>query len=307
MSILISILLATYNGEKYIAEQIESLLSQTVQDFRLFIRDDRSTDSTYPIVMEYAEKYSGKIFAAQNKENTGGAKFNFMRMMIEHKDDYIMLCDQDDIWLPNKIEKTLDALKHTEGIYGKDTPIIFHSDLMVVDGDLNVISPSYRKSASCNFDNVTLNHMLTQNIVTGATACYNKALGDLIRKPEFMMMHDMWIAMVAAAFGHIVHSDEALMLYRQHGGNEVGAKNIKSLSYILQRLLHAKQTKARLEETYTQAGAFLIAYSDMLSTEHKALISEYCRIPQMTKLCRISTLIRLKALRNPKLGHILFV
>lgn len=302
----LSVLLATYNGEKYLPELLDSLFSQTLNNFTLYVRDDCSSDNTWEILMEYANRYP-TLFAEKAEANSGSAKNNFLEMMLKHKSDYTFLCDQDDVWLPDKIEKTLEVLRQTENKYGKDVPIIAHSDLKVVDNKLNVISMSYRKSASCNYNHTALNNLLTQNIVTGSTACYNRALGELIRRPEFTMMHDMWIAMIAAAFGKIVHSDETLLLYRQHGGNELGAKSIMSFSNVFQRLLQAKKTKARLDETYTQAKAFSSAYSDKLSDEQKTLISEYCRIPQMNKLGRVSALIRLKALRSPKLGHLLFV
>ena len=120
---MISILLATYNGEKYIAGQIESLLSQTYKDFKLYICDDKSTDDTYSIITDHALKNPAKIIASQNEINAGGAKYNFIKMLMERKadlamplgqddaDDYIMLCDQDDVWLPDKIENSLKKIK----------------------------------------------------------------------------------------------------------------------------------------------------------------------------------------------------
>ena len=115
---MISILLATYNGERYIAGQIESVLAQTYQDFKLYICDDKSTDGTYSIITEYAARYPGKIIATQNEVNSGGAKFNFLNMMVEFNDDYIMLCDQDDVWLPNKVEVSLKKITEMESEFG---------------------------------------------------------------------------------------------------------------------------------------------------------------------------------------------
>jgi len=188
---VISILLASYNGENYIAEQIESLLAQTEKDFKLFIRDDKSTDETFSIAQGYERKYPGKIFAMQNSENTGGAKRNFIKMMIEHKDEYVMLCDQDDVWLPDKIEKSLEKIREMEEYYGTSMPILVHTDLKVVDEGLNVISHSYEAMANTSFKNNALRNLLTMNIAAGCTALYNRALADIIQaEPSYFVIHD---------------------------------------------------------------------------------------------------------------------
>ena len=105
---MVSILLASYNGAPYIAAQIDSILQQTFRDFMLYIRDDCSNDGTWEIVQAYAAKEPDRIVALQNEENSGSAKHNFFKMMQEHQDNYVMLCDQDDVWHPDKIEKNRD-------------------------------------------------------------------------------------------------------------------------------------------------------------------------------------------------------
>ena len=91
---MISILLAAYNGEKYITEQIDSILSQTYQDFTLYIQDDKSTDSTYKIISEYAQRFPQKVVVSQNEENVGGSKFNFLQMMMKYQSTF-----NSDHWL----------------------------------------------------------------------------------------------------------------------------------------------------------------------------------------------------------------
>ena len=292
---MIYILLASYNGEKYIREQIHSLLNQTVQDFKLFISDDKSTDSTYYILQNYEQQYPDKIFVSQNKVNTGSAKYNFIKMMIEHKSDYIMLCDQDDVWLSDKIEKSINKIKEMEQLYGADTPILVHSDLRVVDENLNIISESFMKLSKIDYKKKSLNSLMVQNIITGCTAIYNRALADLIvSEPEYMMMHDWWLALVAGAFGQIGTIYESSIVYRQHIQNSVGAKNELSFSNIFSRLINYKRIVNSLNSTYKQTKSFLALYNDKFSKEQQNLLSAYASILNQSKIKRLQILFKYK-------------
>ena len=297
---MISILLTSYNGEKYISEQIESLLNQTMQDFRLFISDDRSTDNTFEIALEYAGKYPGKINIVQNKENSGGAKYNFIKMMIEHKDDYVMLCDQDDVWLPNKIEATLTKMKTMENEFGARTPLLVHTDLCVVNEKLETISPSFKAAMNADYGKTRLHNQIIQNTLTGCTAMYNRALADLIiiGIPPFIVMHDWWLMLIASAFGKISSLDMQTVLYRQHNMNEIGAKDVRTFRYKLRKIINNKEIKEAIAGTYLQAESFLNVYKRQLSQEQIDLLEEYCKIPLKNKLKKWQTVLRLGTLKN---------
>ncbi|MCL2627449.1 MAG: glycosyltransferase family 2 protein [Oscillospiraceae bacterium] len=293
---MISVLLAAYNGELYIKEQINSLLSQTVSDFKLYVRDDISTDNTYTIIKEYSQKHPDMIVAEQSKKNTGGAEYNFINMMIEHKDDYVMLCDQDDVWLPDKIEKSLKKIKEMEEEYGADTPLLVHTDLKVVSNDLNVISSSYQKMASKDFNKNSLNYALALSNVGGSTVIYNRTLANLIQAvPDFIVMHDWWLALIAAAFGKIGVVNEATVLYRQHEGNDKGAKRVLSPVYIFYVLTHLKKMAAMIDDSYKQAGAFLRLYEDKLPKDKYEMIQAYASIPRLSRIKRLKTVMKYKA------------
>lgn len=292
---MISILLATYNGERYIAEQIESLLTQTVQDFTLYICDDRSTDNTYAIISDYAKRYAGKIFAKQNEVNSGGAKLNFMKMILEHKDDYVMLCDQDDVWLPNKIEISLNKMHEMESRYGAAMPLLVHTDLRVVDQNLHTMYHSYAKMSRKKFCDRSLNSLLTINIAAGCTELYNRALADLITdEPAYMMVHDWWVLLVAASLGRIGTVYEPTILYRQHDSNDLGAKNVLSLGYVLHFVTNFKKMIEKVCNTYEQAESFLCVYKNMLSDEQRDLLSAYSSIPHYSRIRRLVTVIKRK-------------
>ena len=129
---MIYILLATYNGEKYFSEQIESLLSQTYQDWKLWIHDDGSKDNTVKIIKDYANKYPEKIVFLDDDISCGGAKENFTYVLnnIDKNFDYIMFCDQDDLWLPNRIELFLNEVKIQEK-NNPNLPLVSFSDLIL--------------------------------------------------------------------------------------------------------------------------------------------------------------------------------
>jgi len=292
---MISVLLPTYNGEKYIAEQIESLLSQTFQDFIVYIRDDRSSDKTYSIIQEFAGKNPGKFIISRNEKNTGESKINYFNMMIDHKDDYVMLCDQDDVWLPDKIEKSLKKIREAEGIYGLQTPMLVYTDLTVVNENLKITAHSYEKTANKNFEKNSINSAVTMNNAAGCTSIYNRALAEKITGiPEFYVMHDWWIYLTASCLGKPCVIRESTILYRQHGDNDSGAKNVLSLNYIRNILSNLNKPASMINDSYRQAGAFLKMYKNDLTGEKAELLYSYASLSKASRIKKIRTIIRYK-------------
>lgn len=308
---MIAILMATYNGEKYLREQLDSLFAQTVQDFHLYVSDDASTDSTVDIVRVYQARFPDRITLSQRTTNSGGAWQNYFGLMIACRDDYVMLCDQDDVWLPDKIAVTLDCMRTMEQRYGADTPLLVHTDLTLTDEKLRVTFPSYRRAMCSLFERTRLEHALIQNTFAGCSCMYNRALAELIyAAPAYCVMHDWWLMIVAAAFGHIGFSYQATALYRQHGTNRIGACDMSTLSYKLGRLLHPVAVKHAIDITYRQAREFLSMYHSRLLKRQLRLIQTYCRVPAISKPGKIITLLRLGTIKNTwtrRLGHFLFV
>ena len=308
---MIAILMAAYNGEKYISEQLDSLLGQSRNDFILHIREDCSTDGNWKIIREYENRYQERVRAAKNNRNSGGVKHNFIGMMAEIKDDYVMLCDQDDVWLPDKVEKSIANLKAMEAEYGKEMPLLVHTDLQVVDENLGVIAPSFRAMMKAGYDRTGLRHFVIQNMLSGCTIAYNRALAGLINaEPEYLIMHDWWLGLVAAAFGKIGYLDEQSVLYRQHGRNEIGARDVRTISYKLHKLTHGAEVRKSLAQTYEQAVSFLRLYGPLLTDSQKALLSAYIQIPIHTKIVRFIMINRLGVLKYGlarKIAHFLFI
>lgn len=308
---MIEILMAAYNGETYIAEQIESILKQTEQDWHLTVQDDCSTDRTAEIVKGYWAAFPEKITYHKNERNLGGAKYNFYEMILSADADYIMTCDQDDVWLPNKLEKTLAAMKDLELQYGSENPLLVHSDLTVVNSSLQVISGSMFLSQELDSSRNTFSELLVQNQVTGCTMMINRALLKMFpgRQPGNMIMHDWWAALIAAAFGAIGFVNEPTILYRQHNENEVGAKNTKKLGYNLKRALKMAAARKVLIDTYLQAGDFARVYQDQLTGSQREIVCAYAEMGGYSKLKKWKTLRTYQLWKSGfkrRLGQMLF-
>lgn len=237
----VDILLATYNGEKYIREQIDSILNQTYKEFRLLISDDGSTDGTRDILNEYKAK-DDRIEIFMQEENLGVVKnFEFLLKKVEAK--YYMFSDQDDIWKDEKIEKSLNKIEE-----GFD---LVYSDLEVVDENLNVTYESYWKLKGIykkikkynNFESLYLN-----NFITGCTVISKKELIDsFMPLPNIskFVLHDYWISLIISQNGKITYIEEPLIKYRQHKNNKVGSKKksdeLKSIDEIRSLFIQVKK------------------------------------------------------------------
>ena len=202
---LIYILLSSYNGEKYIEEQIRSLINQTYKNWKLLIRDDGSSDTTLDIIKKL-EKTDKRISLIKSNGNLGSCQ-SFLELVAytkkHFKPEYIMFCDQDDVWLKNKIKNAISLMKEKEKIE-PEIPILIHTDLIVVDENLKIISKSLWKYQKTNPDKNKFRLLLNVNVTAGCTMLLNKKLIDKIYNgPNNSSFHDAWITLIAAAFGKI--------------------------------------------------------------------------------------------------------
>lgn len=278
----IDILMAVYNNADYIADQLQSLMEQTYPHFHLIVRDDCSSDRSIEIIEEFQTRYPGKITLIKGKENLG-ARGNFAALMHKVKADYIMFCDADDVWLPNKIEESLELMQKNETIHGKKTPLLIHSDLKVVNKELRILNSSFWNYSKLNPDLAKyLNRLLPQNVITGCTMLINKPLLELAMPiPQEAIMHDWWIGLVAAGFGQIDCLRKPTILYRQHGKNDVGAKNWRSTATYwshfkkTMQIRGRKELKQRLAKTIEQATIFSERYGMQLDNRKREVVRDY--------------------------------
>lgn len=310
----VAICMATYNGAMYVKEQIESIEQQSYTNWILFIRDDNSTDDTGYIIKEKAKKNPEKIMVIEDDHLQGGSsKKNFAEILkwVSHNYDfnYFMFSDQDDYWLPQKVELSLNKVKKVEETY--DGPVLIHTDLKVVDKNLNVIGESFIKYRALDPTTKDINHLLVQNNITGCTMCWNKKLNDILDiSDDRVAMHDWWMALAATCFGKIEFIKEPTILYRQHGNNVVGATNVNSLSFIIKRLMGNAHVRETLNMSMVQARAFESYYRDELSKNQQTLVKEFSNLETKSKIEKIKTVLKRGYLKQGLvqiIGEIMFI
>ena len=221
----IDIVMATYNGARFLCEQLDSVLAQARPGVRLLVRDDGSTDATREILAAYAGNRPEGVLV-ENGSRRLGACGSFSALLERSDADFVVLCDQDDVWLPGRLDAMLRRLVELEDRHGRGAPLLVHSDLTVVDAGLRELCPSFWRYQGLDpFRGGVLNRLLVQNVVTGCAAILNRAL---VRRatpiPKAAVMHDWWLATAAAALGRLEALAQPTALYRQHGENRVGAQ-----------------------------------------------------------------------------------
>ncbi|MCR5625567.1 MAG: glycosyltransferase family 2 protein [Lachnospiraceae bacterium] len=269
------ILLATYNGEKYVQELLDSIEAQTVTDWELIAFDDRSTDKTYEILREFQKKHRKQVIVERNVTSTGNAKDNFALLFRRAKKSnaqYFLPADQDDVWLPDKIEKLSNAMNKMEERFGERTPVLIHSDLIVADSKLNVISESFFEYAKLE-KKTPIYKLVSQNNVTGCACMINRELLMSVADEiglETVMMHDYWCALYAAVFGRIAFLNTPTVYYRQHGNNSLGAQKANSLVRLYKRFSNGRRDYIRdVKATRMQAKTFAECYESRVNEVYK--------------------------------------
>ncbi len=226
----VHILCATYNGGRFVREQIESIQSQCHPRWRLLIRDDGSQDETVQIVSELARR-DRRICLLHDGEGNLGPAQNFGALMqhaLFSNAECLMFADQDDVWRSDKIARTLAAFDTAESRYGAAAPILVHTDLEVVDATLRTLHTSFMKLQRLHHvDAQPLPTLLVQNFVTGCTMMFNRPLLELaLPMPPEAAMHDWWLALCAAGAGRVEFVPMATVRYRQHSRNQVGVNGL---------------------------------------------------------------------------------
>ena len=213
--------MATYNGEKYLIEQIESIINQSYENWTLLIRDDISEDSTVSIIEEYEKKDSRIRLLRDEKGNLGFVK-NFEELLVQSQEDFIMFCDQDDYWLENKLEIYINELNKLlkEEI---EEPLLLHSNSFICDDNLEIIKEKFIVSKEAL--RYKENNYFFSYTVQGSTVLLNRKLIDIgLPFLESVTLHDRYFHLLAEFFGKRVFIDKSLMKYRQHENNKIGAR-----------------------------------------------------------------------------------
>lgn len=280
----VNILMATYNGEKFLAQQIESIQKQTFKEWNLLIRDDGSSDKTCDIIRNFTAKDSRIRFINENEHHNLGVIKSFFTLVNYEVADFYFFSDQDDVWLPEKLSVSLEAAKHK----ASDVPLLVYTDLKVVNQELNILQDSMIRAQS-HHANTTLLPELTENTVTGGTMMINHALAEKWFTPNDILMHDWFLALLAAGLGEIIYLDLPTQLYRQHDNNVLGARTMDKRFKILRegpKSIFTRYWKL-IHDSQKQASLIVDKYGDIMTANDLELIKCFIKIdkqPFMTRL-----------------------
>jgi glycosyltransferase involved in cell wall biosynthesis len=261
----VNILLSTYNGIRFLDELLQSLFMQTHKNIKITVRDDGSNDGTIERLKEY-EKQHSNIIVTQGVRL--GAAWSFMTLLKESDptNDFYAFCDQDDVWLPNKIQDALAAMHACDS----SKPLLYFSRLEFVDSALGHLG--YSKL----FKNYGLRNALVENIVSGCTVVLNRIARNLIceQQPSFVLMHDWWFYLVVSAFGQLIYDIRPNIKYRQHGGNAIG-EPINSKEVALRLLAPYFNLKKRGPHPSDQAKEFYKCYASKLGPVELKILKDF--------------------------------
>lgn len=290
-----AIMIAVRDGESYLEEQLDSLLGQTCAEWVAYIHDDGSSDGTEAILDRYAAQ-NPEHFVLLDGAPTGSAKANYFYLFGQVEAPLYMCCDQDDVWLPDKIERTLREMAAAEQT--ADVPCLVYTDLRVVDESLREVSGSMNRYQKLSCEDTRVGHVLVQNVVTGCTMMINRRLRDMVlclKDTDRIVMHDWWAALIAAQFGVLRYLDEPTILYRQHGENDTGAKDISLLWYLKEVLFQGKNKKDSLEMMRRQAEALV----ETFPVEKDSAAAVYAGIHRLPKPERLRIYRKYKLTSKP--------
>ena len=272
----ISVVMASFNGEKFIQEQIRSILDQSFLPNEIIICDDNSTDKTVEIINSINSPLI-KLFV--NNASLGVVD-NFKKAVsFSNPENMIAFADQDDIWLPNKIESLYKELLE---INDEQFPTLVYSDLSLIDEKGNIINPSFWNQLSHDEHEHCLKTLLFGNFITGLSIMMNKKMrAHFLMKPDNIILHDVWLALIAFTFGKVSRISRPLALYRQHTNNVNYNSTSRKLSKWKMRLLKFKMIFIKndfLKSEFIIIKSFYNFYIKEISNDDKALINKFMRL-----------------------------
>lgn len=297
----VQVLLSAYNGEHYIEEQIRSILEQSWSEVTVLIRDDGSRDGTVHIVKRMIGEHPERIGLIEG-DNLGvvGSFFELLKQAAPDADFYCF-CDQDDVWLPHKVESAVNRLKSSTN---SEKPAMVFTSTQLTDGDLNPMGvwpqPPRREPSFYN--------ALYENVAIGATITINKPSYELFashKKPNStrILMHDWWFYLLVSAFGQVIYEHEPSMLYRQHGHNVVGGSNTRVGK--LKGKIRSFQRHFGKKLLHKQAEEFNRIYGKFLNRDLKEQLELFLS-PRTRLIARIRYLTRTRLYRQSRTENLLF-
>lgn len=255
----VAVLMSTYNGERYLKEQMDSVYNQKDIELYVVVRDDGSKDKTAEILRSYSLKYTNLTLLLEGNCGAEMSFFKLCRYAVEKiHADYYAFCDQDDVWEPNKLAKAIQKLEE----YDRESPNLYFSNLKMVDEHLNYIRDMFQEGEVI----ISKKMALLQVFTYGCTCVFNKkALVDMCCETNNKAFHDVWAFMVCAFLGNVYYDSNSYILYRQHSSNLSGVKatGLRKL-FLRVKKLQRKDLEHRGEIIAQQ---FISNYGERLNAE----------------------------------------
>lgn len=266
---LVTVCMSTYNGSKYLSEQIDSIINQTYDNWQLYVHDDGSTDKTVEILKNYQIK-DNRIHLVESNEHQGIIKA-FLNLVYNVESNYYMFSDQDDIWLNNKVS----IMVNNANSHDNEKPLLLHTKFKKIDGKGIIIDDGENEVN----ERTDFKFFAIANNVTGCTTLFNLALRNKLIEDnnvniinyDNLFMHDWWIGIIASAFGEVTYLDDRPVLYRQHDNNVLGAQKKFSLEKIWSKI--TLKTKLEIFKICTQTNEFKNLYGSQLSSSKLELVT----------------------------------
>lgn len=275
---LITIVMATFNGGKYIKDQLDSIIHQSWTNWKLIIRDDGSSDDTLAILSSY-RLLDTRIELLCDEKGNLGICMNFAELMqYSALCEYLMFSDQDDVWLSTKIEDTFKAMRASELLHGLSKPLLIHTDLCLVNDQLKQISRSAEKFIKLNpYTPNKLNRLLAQNFIYGCTIMINRELlKESLPMPREAENHDYWVSLIASAIGHITYIPKSYILYRQHSSNFSGGISGGTFFNRVRRMAFGWHSMNKIiDMRIMQVSVLYLRIENRLNTKDKFMLSDY--------------------------------
>lgn len=263
---MVCILISTYNGQKFLVEQLDSLIKQDYKNIKIIIRDDGSKDETVNILLAYKNKYSNIELVTGSNVGVVASFFELLKH-VPPEAGYTAFCDQDDVWDPGKVSRAVSQLSQSNN----EIPSLYCSRLKVVDASLNFLFDTALPKRELNFENAII-----ENFAIGCTIMFNRVARELLVNnlpdDKKVVMHDWWCYLVIAALGTVIYDKEAYIKHRQHDTNTNGMK--KSIKHLLRKLKRAASGGYRLK-FHNQLMEFKRIFAPRLPTNQLTLLDEF--------------------------------
>ena len=302
----ISIALCTYNGERYLGDLLDSLCAQETRPVELIVCDDSSTDSTLQLIYSFKHTAPFDVRVLVNRKHQGVIR-NFERALSACRGEYIALCDQDDVWKPDKLKKLLTLVEQMETESGHG-PYFVHSDVDLVDSKLDKTGISFLEHQGLKPpEKYQYKTLIAQNYIPGCSTLFSRDLLDYaLPIPETAVMHDWWLALIASMAGEIRYEPSRTVLYRQHDANVLGSEARFSMA-TLRKIIAIRPALEIIKNNFTASAAQAIAATERLASKNVQIpdtVSSYVDSLQTSRLKSLTSVLSGKAGRANFLRNI---